>query len=95
MNSLPTIEQYNQDIFLEMLRKADPELFMIKRVLNETGVNPEILPRFIRALYNLAIGTAYGKVQVFMQNGVITAIKSEESDLIDKFVMDVIDKQMI
>ena len=92
MNSLPSVEQCNYLQFQEVVRKLDPELYLIKRSLDETGINPMIIPRFVRALYNLAIGTGYGKVQVFMQKGVITSIKSEEADLIDRLAMETFDK---
>lgn len=95
MKSLPTISDYyaiqrhNEDKFMNTLKLADPELYMVKLALAETNINPLILPRFIRALYNLAIGTKYGKVQVFMQNGVITSIKCEESDVCDYVTIEV------
>lgn len=95
MQSLPTCADYhtmqksNEDKYLEMLKVADPELYMIKTALAETQINPMILPRFIRALYNLAVGTGYGKVTTHLSKGVVTAIKSEESDQIDYFVMEI------
>lgn len=85
MKSLPTIVQppTNEERFYEMLRITDPCLYFVKMVLDETQVNPLVLPKIIRALFNLAIGTGYGKVQIFMENGVITAIKPEESSLVN------------
>ena len=81
MNSLPTvIEQVNLDKYWEVVRTLDPDLYMIKVALEETGVNSQILPKIIRALANLATGTGYGRIQIFMTNGVVTAIKPEESD---------------
>lgn len=81
--STPTLEAYNLEKYWEVVRKCDPELYLIKCVLTETGIAPMILPRIIRSLYNMAIGTKYGKVQIFMQNGVITMVKGEESDSIN------------
>lgn len=78
MNSLPTIEQINRSNFLNMLAQADPDLYMIKIALNETGVNPSILIPVIRAISNLSYD-GYGKVQIFMQARVITQIKPEAS----------------
>lgn len=86
MNSLPTIVDYkaetenNEKQFLDMLSRVDPELYIIKMSLMETKLNPRIIPRFIRALSNLAIGTGYGVVRVFMQQRLITQVKGEESD---------------
>ena len=80
MDSLPTTEQANLDNYWEIVRKLEPEFYLIRVALKETGVNPMIIPKVIRALGNLAVGTGYGKIQVFMQRTVVTQIKGEESD---------------
>lgn len=80
MSSLPTVEQANLDQFYDVIRRLDPELYLIKLALQETGVNPMVLPKVVRQLGNLAFGTGYGKVQVFMQKRIITQVKGEESD---------------
>jgi len=82
--SLPTIEESNLAAYWKVVRSLDPELYLIKIALAETGVNPTIIPRVIRALANLAYGTGFGKIQIFMQGGMITQIKPEESDKIDE-----------
>jgi len=83
MKSLPTIEIANQEIYLGALMRLDPDLYLIKMALEQTGVNPRILPRFIRSVANLAYGTGFGKIQVFMSSRVVTSIKPEENDLLD------------
>lgn len=82
-NSLPTVEQANLDQFWNVIRQLDPELYLIKIALSETKVNPEIIPRVIRNISNLYTGTGFGRIQIFMQKRIITAIKGEESDLLD------------
>ena len=84
MKSLPTIDQVNLDVYWDVVRHLDPELYLIRMALTETGINPMILPKIIRSLGNLAIGTGYGKIQVFMQKRVITQVKGEESDEINE-----------
>ena len=83
MNSLSTIEQTNLQQYWGVIRQLDPELYLIKIALEETGINPMILPRIIRSMSNLNVGTGYGKVQIFMQARVITSIKGEENDNIN------------
>lgn len=73
----------NEEQYWKVLATLDPELYRIKIALMETQVNPRIIPRFIRSIANLAYGTGYGKIQVFMQEKVITQIKPEESDAIN------------
>lgn len=84
MQSLPSVEQVNLESYWDVVRKLDPELFLVKVALQETGVNPVLLPRVIRALSNLAIGSGYGKIQIFMERGIITQMKPEESDQINQ-----------
>lgn len=84
MDSLPTVEQANLNSYYEVVRKFDPELYLIKIALKESGVNPMILPKIIRSLGNIAFGTGYGKIQVFMRERVITQVKGEESDDINE-----------
>ena len=83
-SSLPTTEQANLDSYYDVIRKLDPELYLIKLALQESGVNPMILPKIIRQLGNLASGTGFGKIQVFMQQFVVTQIKGEESDEVNE-----------
>ena len=80
MKSLPTIapQQTNEDKFYEMLRVADPCLYFVAMTLQETGVNPLVLPKIIRALANICYGSGYGKISLFIENGVIKGIKPEE-----------------
>ena len=79
MNSLPTIERVNITNYLEVVRKLDPELYLIKIALHESGLDPMIMPAIIRSIGNLALGTGYGKIQIFMQSKIVTQIKGEES----------------
>ena len=92
MNSLPTIDEVNLASYYDVIRKLDPELYLIKIALQESGVNPGILPAIIRTIGNLAVGTGYGKVQIFMQARVITDIKPEENVKVNEEA--VIDKSL-
>ena len=73
------MEDQNKEKLLEVVRTLSPELYMIAIALEETDVNPLIIPKIIRTIGNLTLGTGYGKVQIFMQAKVITQIKPEES----------------
>ena len=79
MRSLPSVEQVNLENYAEVVRKLDPELYLIKIALEETGVNPLIIPKIIHTIGKLTLGAGYGKIQIFMQARLITQIKGEES----------------
>ena len=85
--SLPTVEAVNLEAYWDVVRSLDPELYLIKVALQETGINPMILPRVIRSLANLSYSGGYGKIQIFMERGVCTQIKGEDSDLVNQSVM--------
>ena len=87
--SLPTIEQVNIKNYLDVVRKLDPELYLIRLALDESGVNPSIIPQIIRTIGNLSMGTGHGRIQIYMQARVITNIKPEENVMInEKAVID-------
>lgn len=85
MNSLATIirevdfSKLNQEQFSGLLRKLNPELLLIHIALQETGVNPGVIPQIIRTIGNLSLGTGHGRIQIYMQARVITNIKPEEN----------------
>jgi len=79
MKSQATIDIANNQKYLEALANLDPQLYLIRIALEETGVSSDIVVSLIKALANLKIGTGYGRVSVFMQGGKVINIKSEES----------------
>lgn len=79
MNSLTSIQKANESNYMELLRKFDPELYIIKVALIESDLNPVIIPQIIRSIGNLIIGSGYGKVQILMKARVVTQVKGEES----------------
>jgi len=82
--SLPTIEQVNLNNYLDVVRKLDPELYLIRLALDESGVNPMIIPQIIRTIGNLSLGSGHGKIQIYMQARVITNIKPEENVMVNE-----------
>lgn len=79
MSSLPTIEQVNNQNYLELLKKFDPSLYLIKIALNETRVDPGLVIPWIRAISNIAIGTGYGQVLTNIRDGAVVQIEGVES----------------
>lgn len=77
------IEENNQEQYLNMLAELDPELYLIKIALLQTQVNPTIIPRIIRVLGNMNIGTGYGEITILMKERIITQVKANESDVLN------------
>lgn len=84
MRSLTTIEQANIEQFTEAIRMLDPELYVIKMALMESGVPPTAIIKIIRSLGNIALGTGYGSVSTYVQDRKITQIKGEESIIVNE-----------
>lgn len=85
-NSLPSVESVNLDKYWDIVRKLDPEFYLIRIAIQETETEAMIIPRIVRAISNLKMGTGFGKVTVYMQNHKITNVQTTESDqIINKF----------
>lgn len=82
--NVPDNDKLNQEQFLELLRVADPELYLIKMILNETKINPMILNHVLRSIGNLMIGTGYGTVKIYMQAKRVSNIEGTEKTLIEE-----------
>lgn len=79
-----SIEISNLDKYWEIVRQLEPEFYLIKVLLNETGINPLIIPKVIRGLSNMSLGAGYGRVVIYMRNKKVTSIETAEEDKLDQ-----------
>ncbi len=77
------IEDNNSEQYWEIIKQLDPELYLIKLSLDETGINTLLIPRIVRAISNLSVGTGWGRVSIYMSQGKVTQVKTEENDKIE------------
>lgn len=77
----------NTEKFMETIKTLDPELYVVKMALIESGVPPMAIVKLIRSLGNIALGTGFGKVSVFIQDRKITQIKGEESVQVNELII--------
>ena len=70
----------NEYMFLEMLKKFKPELFVLNDLLETTQVSCYILFKIIKHLKNISEGTQHGKVEIDVTGGVVTYIRGVEQD---------------
>ncbi len=94
--SLPTIidpSQYDQQIennnnqVTSILDQLFPNLtipqeniYKILQYLDQTSVNPEILPRVIRSVQNIILGTGQGEVLIHVRKDIMT-VEARERDV--------------
>ena len=94
MSSLPTVQQEpyerekdnNNGKAEEVFDSLFPEIelprgdiFKILSFLQETKVNAQILPRVIRGVYNLTVGTGKGQVIIHVQGETVN-VQTRETD---------------
>lgn len=77
----------NEFAFKQMLKSVRPELYVLFDLLEETKINPIILFKVMRHLNNLATGSKYGQVTIFIENGVATFVRGEEADKLNEKVL--------
>lgn len=70
----------NIEKYLTLIKTFDPELYDIKIALEETKVNPYMVPRIIRAIANIYYGTGFGKVTIQISNGEVSVISGLEKE---------------
>lgn len=84
--SLATTEQINALNFLEQMRVLDPELFLFDIARLETGISPNIATKIYREIENICVGSKFGKVTIYLQDGVVTDIEGMRKNRIDEKV---------
>ncbi len=75
---------HNDELYTQLLMDADPQLYLIKTALHETGVNPNVIPSIIKAIANLSYGTGWGEVHVIIKNSIVKKINSSEDEKIEQ-----------
>lgn len=93
--SLPTIDPVSNDdlhnieqasqIFMTLFPDMGPrvnEMLQIMSYIEQTHVNPQVLPRVVRGIHNLMIGTGYGQVILHVKgDNVNVQIRETDGDL--------------
>lgn len=85
--SLPTVEEANLETYWDVVRRLEPEFYLIRLALDETGVNPLIVPKIIRSVANLCYSGGWGKVQIILKDKRVIQILGEDSDLVETDAM--------
>jgi len=78
--SYPSLSASNASVYAKAwltIGKIEPSFLRLKTILDSLSVNEEILPSVVRAIFNVAKETGYGKISIFVENKVVTGIKPE------------------
>lgn len=69
----------NEEAFRKGLQIMRPDLYVLAQQLDQSGVDFTILLQVIYALERIASGTKYGNITIYIENGVATFVRGEES----------------
>ena len=69
---------------MTLVKALDPDVYAIKVALLETKVNPQLVPKIIRAMSNIAYGTGFGNVSISMSERKIAQITAKESEMVNE-----------
>jgi len=76
--------EHNRLVFKEMVRKMRPDIFVLMDILDNTGVNPMVVFKFIRQIKNLAEGAQWGSVEAIMEKGIVRSIRGIDHDKLNE-----------
>ena len=74
----------NDDKFYKMLKEVDPELYLIRVALDESGINPMMIPYLLRPIQSVLIGSGYGVIEIHMYDKNLRKIVVKETSHVEK-----------
>ena len=77
-------QENNQRKFIEMMKLAQPEMYVLWDVIQQTGVNWFVLVKIIRQLNNIALGSGWGDIVVQVQGGTVLFVNGIDKDRVNE-----------
>lgn len=81
------VAQNNKEQFMEMLKLANPEFYIVASQMDKSKTNPVILFHVIKHLGEIADGTGYGQVHIMIEEGIARFVKGEHSTKLNEPVI--------
>jgi len=72
-------QKNNEEAFRKGVQIMRPDLYVLMQQLDQSGVDFTILLQVIYALERIAHGTQYGNVTIYIENGIVTFVRGDES----------------
>jgi len=79
--------QSNKEQFMEMMKLALPDFYIVALQMEKSKTNPIILFHVIQHLGEIASGTGYGQVHVMIEGGIARFVKGEHSTKLNEPVI--------
>lgn len=71
-------EMSNEEQMMEILKKGSPELYAIKKALNETGVDTTVLLKTLYMVSDIQRLSRWGKASILIQDGKVTRVEQSQ-----------------
>ncbi len=80
----PQEEQQNQQQFYTLLKNVRPDIFVLADVIDTNRINVFVVLKIIHQLLKIAVHDGYGKVNIFMEEGVVTKVDGIDSSFVNE-----------
>lgn len=77
-------KEQNERAFWELFQKVAPDDYVIIDLKHQMGTSSLVLMKIMRQIYNLAIGSGWGRIVTIMQDKKITTIQGEDTDKVNE-----------
>lgn len=77
-------ETHNELLFRETIKKVRPDIYVLMDLIDRYHVNVYVLFKVIRQLINVAHGSRWGRVTVYINDNKITQIEGLDSDKVNE-----------
>jgi len=76
-------ETHNNNMFMQHLLRADPDLWLIKEYLERYHINAALLPPILEAMDVVNKTTGWGRVVIEIRNNVVVRCRGENDRLLE------------
>ncbi len=86
-------QKQNEEMFYTLLQRIRPDLYVLSDMIDKNSINIFVLMKFIRQLLNVARGTGWGKVHVFIQEGKVIRMEGVDAEEIREDIVTKTEKE--
>jgi len=74
----------NQKIFSDMVKRIRPDIWVLMDIIDKTGVNPFVLMKTTRQIYNIAVGSGWGEVSILIMNKRVANVSGKDTEKLNE-----------
>lgn len=71
-------ELSNEEQMMEILKQGSPDLYAIKKAIDETGIDTSILLKTLYMIANIQRFSRYGRASIMVQDGRIVRVEQQQ-----------------